>query len=187
MNKNIAVFTIFILMLNTFNRINSYGQGIIRSSTLKKYATEPKTKVTKGLEAPDFEFISDNGESKRLSEFKGKVVLINFFSTNCGPCRAELPNIQKEIVERYKNNTNFELIVIGVGNPKSELSKYKKMNQISLTIYPDKRKKIYEKYANSGIPQSYIIDKNGIIVFISEGYYKIGFDEMLKVLNELLQ
>ena len=163
------------------------GQVIVRASKMKQLIALDKTKVKKGQIAPDFEFKSDSGKVMKLSDLKGKVVLINFFSTTCGPCRNELPNIQKEIWEKYGTLKDFELIIIGCRNSKSELKDYKNQNQIKLPIYPDRKNKIYSIYANTGVPQSYIVDRNGVIVYSSVGYYKTEFENMLKTLEEIIR
>jgi len=63
--------------------------------TSSLFAQDEFTLVKVGENAPDFSFASENGQSKKLSDLKGKVVWINFFATWCGPCRKELPHLQK--------------------------------------------------------------------------------------------
>ena len=63
--------------------------------TSSLFAQDEFTLVKVGENASDFSFASENGQSKKLSDLKGKVVWINFFATWCGPCRKELPHLQK--------------------------------------------------------------------------------------------
>jgi thiol-disulfide isomerase/thioredoxin len=76
-------------------------------------AQDEFTLVKIGDKAPDFSFSTEKGQAKKLSDLKGKVVWINFFATWCGPCRQELPHLQKEVYNKLKNNKNFELIILG--------------------------------------------------------------------------
>ena len=75
--------------------------------TSSLFAQDEFTLVKVGENAPDFSFASENGQSKKLSDLKGKVVWINFFATWCGPCRKELPHLQKEVYDKLKSNKNL--------------------------------------------------------------------------------
>jgi len=170
-----SIFLIFfsLLVFNAFEENTCFAQdyGIVS----KKY------------KAPDFEIMSENGKLIHLSDLKGNVVLINFFSTTCGLCRAELPYIQKDIWEKYKGNSNFILLVVGIKNTNEDLTKYKEANNIILPILPDFERKIYLKYAKWGIPRNYIIDKNGMIVYSFVGFYENEFKNMIKFIDSQLK
>jgi len=143
--------------------------------------------VKTGQSAPDFTFSMDNIQSMKFSDIKGKVVLINFFATWCPPCKKELPQVKAQIWDKYKNNKNFVLLTFGRGHTIAEIEKFKLANGIDLPLYIDTDKSIYEKFATDIIPRSYLVDKNGVIVFMSIGYSVDDFNKLLDTLDKLLK
>ena len=92
------------------------------------YSEDPNdfnlTKV--GQDIPEFSFTTLEGHSASISDYKGQTVLINFFATWCGPCRNELPHLQKEVYDKYKNNNDFVLLILGREHNWEEVNKFKK-------------------------------------------------------------
>src|SRR6187551_617414 len=76
--------------------------------------------VKDGQSAPDFSIVDESGKKVNLSELKGKVVLINFFATWCGPCVQEMPDLQKDIWNTLKENKNYTLLSFGRGHTTEE-------------------------------------------------------------------
>lgn len=137
--------------------------------------------------APDFLYETGLGTTKKLSDLKGKVILVTFFATWCGPCRAELPHIEKDIYNRLKNNPNFELLVFGREHDWDEVNGFKAEQQLSMPFYPDKERKIYSLYAKQSIPRNFLIDKNGKIVYLSIGFNEKEFEELKAEIDKQLQ
>ncbi len=151
------------------------------------FAQDEFTIVKKGDVAPDFSISLEDGSVKKLSDLKGKVVWINFFATWCPPCRKELPQLDKEVYQKLKDNKNFEVLVIGREHDWATLNKFKKENNFSLPFYPDVEREIFSKYAKQNIPRNFIIDKEGKIAITSSGYTESEFAEIIKEVNELLK
>lgn len=118
---------------------------------------------------------------------KGKVVLINFFATWCMPCLQELPVLQTEIWERYKDNRKFRLLVVGRDHTQAEMDSFKKLKGYTLPFYADKSQGVYAQFASKYIPRNYLINGKGEIVYTSTGYTRYDFDKLLSKLQELLQ
>jgi peroxiredoxin len=139
-----------------------------------------------GEKAPNFSITID-GKPTQLSDLKGKVVLINFFATWCGPCMTELPVLQKKVFDKYKENNNFSLMILGRGHNEAEIEKFVKSKKYTMPFYPDFDKSIYNLYASKFIPRNYIIDKNGIVVYASRGYNPEEFEAMTNFLDKLIK
>ncbi len=160
---------------------------ILTVSSTFIFAQDPYTFVKKGDVAPNFKIEMQDGTTKQLSELKGKVVWINFFATWCPPCRKELPVLEKEVYEKFKNRNDFEVLVIGREHDWQTVTKFKTDNNFVLPFYPDPNREIFSKFAKQNIPRNFIIDKEGKIAVISTGYVKSEFDKIVAKVNELLK
>ena len=143
------------------------------------FAQDEFTLVKVEEKAPDFSFASENGQTKKLSDLKGKVVWINFFATWCGPCRQELPHLQKEVYIKLKNNKNFELIILGREHKWEEINKFTAENKFDMPFYPDIERKVFSLYAKQNIPRNFIVDKEGKIAVASTGFNDKEFEEIV--------
>jgi thiol-disulfide isomerase/thioredoxin len=145
------------------------------------------TKVKNGAAAPDFSFEIKPGQAKKLSDLKGKVVLLNFFATWCGPCRQELPHLEKEVFEKYNSNKDFELLIFGREQNWKTVDSFKVANHFSMNFYPDEGRKIFSVYAGQNIPRNFLIDKSGKVVYTSVGYSDEEFKKLKDTLAGLLK
>ncbi len=145
------------------------------------------TLVKAGEKAPDFTCKPINGEEFSLGKQQGTVVLINFFATWCGPCLAELPHLEKEIMKKYGDRQDFKLIVIGREHNTEELEKFAKQKKLSLSMAPDPKREIYGRYAEKYIPRNFIVGKDGKIKLASVGYTETSFQEIVQTLEKELK
>lgn len=141
-----------------------------------------------GQPAPDFALRSLQGENMRLSEHLGDVVLINFWATWCGPCRQEMPLLD-EIFGKYRR---AGLVLFSVNLDEDEnLAAAKEMAQTLKVSYPvlvDARKEVARAYQAGTMPLTVLIDREGVVRYVSEGY-KVGYevrytDKLRELLNE---
>jgi peroxiredoxin len=118
--------------------------------------------------APDFNLGDINGKLVKLSQFRGKAVILNFWSIWCGPCLAEMPSLNKLYLE-FKDKG---LIVLSIAEDPAEkpVRSYIQEKGIAFPILMDKDRKVYLKYFLFGIPVTFLIDKKGFIAekFIGE-------------------
>jgi peroxiredoxin len=124
--------------------------------------------ASKSSLAPDFTLNDICGKKVTLSQFRGKVVILNFWSIWCGPCLAEMPSLNKLYLE-FKDKG---LIVIAVAEDPAEkpVKSYIQEKGLAFPILMDKERKVYFKYSLFGIPVTFLIDKKGVIIekFIGE-------------------
>jgi len=114
-----------------------------------------------GQPAPDFKLKNLEGESVSLSDFRGNTVLLNFWSTQCGPCVYELPDLQ-EIYDEWSDK-RLMLLAINTGQSASTVNNFMEEYNLSLPVLLDTELKIFQMYNIPALPTTYFIDKEGII------------------------
>lgn len=134
----------------------------------------------------DFELEDLEGNSVRLSDFKGKVVFLNFWATWCPPCREEMPHMQA-FYEKYKDEDVVILAVNpnrtenrGVDNSKKAEEKARKFVEEEAYTFPillDRDDSVWAVYQQRGIPANYMIDKDGIVKYLKPGAF-LDMEEM---------
>ena len=138
--------------------------------------------------AKDFTVKLINNNNISLSDLKGKVVLVNFWSTTCAPCLMEFYDIPNKIIEPFKNK-DFAFLAISIGEDKETvLKKVTKLNKdgINLNFGIDTDKKIWNAYAKKSIPKNFLIDQNGIIRYTSTGNTEGNLDKIASEIKKLL-
>jgi len=143
--------------------------------------------VKTGDLAPDFVINEAGGKSYRLSELKGRVVMLQFTASWCSVCRQEMPFIEKEIWKPWKE---AGLAVIGIDRdePLEKVLKFKKDIGVTYPLALDPDADIFGLYAlkEAGVTRNVIIDRTGKIVFLTRLFNREEFDLMKKAINSQL-
>lgn len=144
--------------------------------------------VKVGDMAPDFEMTLTNGQKMKLSELRGKIVMLQFTASWCGVCRKEMPFIEKDIWLKHKDNTGFALYGIDRDEPLDKVLAFAKQTGVTYPLGLDPGADIFAKYAErkSGITRNVLIDKTGKIVFLTRLYNEEEFASLCKKIDELL-
>lgn len=138
--------------------------------------------------AADFTVKMLDGKPIKLSDLRGKVVLINFWATWCGPCMREFQEIPGKILAPFKNK-DFVFLAISRGEERAIVAKtIAELRQKGIDFNPglDPDKSIWSLYGTTGIPKNYLVDKQGVIRYVSTGYSEPGVDNLANEINKLL-
>ena len=134
-----------------------------------------------GDKAPSFSTTSISGESIDLSEFRGKIVLLEFWSTSCGPCIKELPSL-KDLYASFKDRNDFIMVGISLDTDIERVKSFISDHNLDwYQIFDDGYGEVSQLYNSVYIPRTYLIDRNGNIAHkdLREKYLKEAVTSML--------
>jgi len=166
-----------ILLTAMFLFFASVSQG----QEKKVYENGYTVKV--GDMAPDFTISEAGGKSYKLSDLRGKVVMLQFTASWCSVCRTEMPFIEKEIWNEKKGSG---LVVLGIDRdePLEKVLKFKKDIKVTYPLVLDPGADIFGLFAQkeAGVTRNVIIDRTGKIIFLTRLYEREEFDQMKNVI-----
>ena len=146
---------------------------------------DASTIAKEGMEAPDFTVEMFDGQNVRLSDLRGKVVLVNFWATWCPPCREELTRVQADIIDRFEGK-DFVFLPISRGEEKQTVAAFRKRMGYTFPMGLDPDQKIFRRYAKNYIPRNFLVDADGKIILASIGYDKAEFEHLIKTIEKTL-
>jgi len=170
MKKVSILFVIFI----------SFCSGIVA----QKITVYPDNYLVKtGDMAPDFVINEAGGKQYKLSDLRGKVVMLQFTASWCSVCRTEMPFIEKEIWQEKKS---AGLIVLGIDRdePVEKVLKFQKDIGVTYPLVLDPGANIFGLFAEkaAGVTRNVIVDRTGKIIFLTRLFERSEFDQMKKVI-----
>jgi peroxiredoxin len=139
--------------------------------------------------AMDFTVTMLDRKKISLSDFKGKVVLINFWATWCAPCLLEFYDFPSKIIVPFREQ-EFVLLAISRGEDRAKVAQKMralKKDGIDFNVGLDPAESIWKLYADGAIPKNFLIDKQGIIRYASTGYAEENVDKLAKEIKRLLE
>jgi peroxiredoxin len=136
------------------------------------------------IEALDFTVESLDGETESLNDYRGNVVFLNFWATWCGPCKAEVGDIQA--LSETLQDEDFVVMALSIQEQKKKVDKFMKSNNIDFPVYLDSDGAVAAMYGVTGIPTTYIIAPDGMIVGRAVGPRDWGGKESVELMRSLM-
>ena len=162
-------------------------KGMLKGLALAAAFVLPAFAASSSSPAPSFQLSGRGGKTIDLSQFKGQVVMINFWATWCGPCRQEMPLLE-DIYKKYKP-MGFTMLGVNVepktGDPEGWLSKLPK--PVTFPVAFDVDSKVSKLYKVAGMPTTVFIDRKGNVREIHKGYKPGDEDLYLTQIRSMLK
>ena len=142
--------------------------------------------VAVGDMAPDFEMEFTDGQKIKLSELRGQIVILQFTASWCSVCRLEMPHLEKDVWQKYKDQ-NVLLIGVDRDEPLETVIAFQKKIGTTYPLALDPGANIFGLFANkeAGVTRNVVIDKTGKIVFLTRLFEEEEYQEMLNILKKL--
>ena len=174
------------ILAATFAALFFSGAAPAGAAGAPDYQAVPKLQELKErMDAPDFTLLNPDGRKVSLKDFRGKVVLLNFWATWCESCRDEMPSMQRLYLE-FKGK-GFEIVGVNVKDKRPDALAFAKKLQITYPIVLDPGGEVGLLYGSFGMPLSYLIDRKGVVLARLWGpadWYSPGARNLIKTLVE---
>ena len=141
------------------------------------------TKVPGNPDAPEFNLEDQDGKFLKMSDFKGKVVIVNFWATWCPPCRKEMPSMQRawEVLQKE----GIAMLAINVGEDSDQIFSFTAEYPVEFPLIMDKDSNVARQWRVRGLPTTYIVNPAGKIVYQAIGDREWDSDEIMNQIRRL--
>ena len=182
--SNVGFILCCILVLSLF--VSTDAKTFVLKSLLKTglYSPDVDSAPNTGMDASALSFKSLDGRIINLSEEKGKVIFINFWTTWCPPCRAEMPSINS-LYEKVGKNSNVLFLMVDADNKLVQANKFMKKRSFQLPVF-GAVSPIPEQIFAGALPTTLIISPRGEIVFRHEGIANYDSQKLISFIRGLL-
>ncbi len=174
MKKHLLIVIIFLLGLIGYaesiqDRLIKLGVAVAREE----------------MESIDFELEDMGGSLKKLSSYRGKFVFLNFWATWCGPCRYEMPSMQK-VYDELKDE-GFVIVAVNLQEDRKLVKKFLDQYGLTFPVLLDKQGRVGAMYGARSIPTTYLIDRDGYIIGRAIGAREWDAPEIQSVFKDILR
>jgi peroxiredoxin len=140
--------------------------------------------LERGARAPEIGLSDTRGRSINVSEYRGKVVLVDFWASWCAPCREELPVLER-LYGRYKAR-GFVVVGVNVDRSVDNMRDFLRRTRLSFPIVHDAQQHVASRYRPPRMPSSYLVDKQGVIRFVHAGFRASDARSLEREIQQLL-
>jgi peroxiredoxin len=163
-----------VLVLLLLNRNRSYHKSV------------KLVPMEAGRPAPDFTLPGIDGKNASLSDYRGKVVLVNIWASWCPSCVDEMPSMEK-LYQKLKSE-NFEILAVSIDSLGVKVvAPFMKKHRLTFPVLIDSAGTIGVAYRTTGVPESFIIDKDGVLVRKIIGPLDWATPDILRFFQNLIQ
>ena len=141
------------------------------------------TKLTKPFPAPEFTLKDENGKTHRLADYRGKVVVLNFWATWCPPCRYEMPSMERAY--KLVKGEGIVLLAVNVGETEDQVFEFTGRYPVTFPLLLDTDGKVTRNYPVVGLPTTFIIDPRGQVTHRAIGGREWDDKKLLAELRKL--
>ncbi|MEM7079513.1 MAG: TlpA disulfide reductase family protein [Pseudomonadota bacterium] len=135
--------------------------------------------------APDFTLKELGGGNLRLEEYRGQVVLINFWASWCGPCRQEMPILDR-LHQRYED-TGFAVLGVNVEGEVAPAQKIVDKTNVTFPVLIDEGQEVSEMYDLEAMPSTVVVDRDGVVRYMHRGYKPGDEAKYVEVVKKLIR
>lgn len=163
---------------------NRYPLQQVQSRSVEIALREPRLHVFKGNKAAPALFLNDiNGDTFKLADSSGKVVLVNFWATWCGPCVEEIPSLSR-LVEGMKDKP-FKVVAVNIGESQQAINEFIKAIPVNFDILLDKDGQTVRDWKVYAYPSNFLVDQQGQIQYAYRGALKWDAPSIVKTIERL--
>lgn len=160
-------------------------KGMFKGLALAAVCVSAALAASSSAPAPGFKLSGRGGKTIDLSQYKGQVVMINFWATWCGPCRVEMPHLAR-LYDKYRGS-GFTVLAVNIDEDPYKAASLAKQLGMRFPVLLDKEKKVSRLYDLSTMPSTILVDREGRVRYVHRGY-RDGYEETYdRQIRELLR
>ena len=181
---------VLVLVLIVFDGLTERSAASQTVSTIDSQETDQLfrdlgvLKIPRILPPVDFELMDLNNKKVRISDYKGKIVFLNFWTTWCPPCKIEMPAMEK--LNAKLKDKDFAMVAVDLEEPVSRVKDFAKRYKLSFTILLDSKGEVGRLFGIRSIPTTYILDMDGGIIGMVLGPREWDSKESIALFEHLM-
>jgi thiol-disulfide isomerase/thioredoxin len=160
--RSVLLFLLGLTLITALLGLRQWNEARLTTARKVEEQSRPALQGTPQSQAPDLKLVSLEGHVMRLSDLRGKVVLLNFWATWCPPCKAEMPDLEA-LYREYGDAQGFVVVAVNTQEAAAPVEAFVRERGLSFPVWLDGRGEAAAQLGVRGLPVSFILDRNGYI------------------------